>query len=72
MLDSDLPQDQLDLAAGVELAVEPGDLISQGQVWAVVHHNRQIPPHLLTQLEGAIQITADPQCRPLPRVSRIL
>ena len=34
------PQDQLDLAAGVELQVEPGDSVQQGAVWAVVHHNR--------------------------------
>lgn len=66
------PKDQLDLAAGVELTVEPGDLVSQGQVWALVHHNRDLPPHLLAQLEGSIQITADPECVHLPRVSRIL
>ena len=42
-----LPQDQLDLSAGVELRVEPGDVVREGQVWAVVHHNREIPPHLL-------------------------
>ena len=65
-------QDQLDLAAGVELAVEPGDEISQGDVWAVIHHNRDIPPHLLHQLEGSIHVTDDPQCLHLPRVSRIL
>ena len=41
LLYSAAPQDQLDLAAGVELTVEPGDLVSQGQVWALVHHNRE-------------------------------
>ena len=66
------PKDQLDLAAGVELAVEPGDQISQGDVWALIHHNRDIPTNLLHQLEQSIQITADPQCLHLPRVSRIL
>ena len=65
-------KDKLDLAAGVELAVEPGDEISQGDVWAVIHHNRDIPPHLLHQLEDSIQVTEDPQCLHLPRVSRIL
>ena len=30
----------------VELAVEPGDQISQGDVWALIHHNREIYPGL--------------------------
>ena len=41
------PSDTLDLAAGVELTVEPGDHVTCGQVWALVHHNKQIPPKLL-------------------------
>ena len=41
------PEDQLDLSGGVELRVEPGDCVKEGEVWAVIHHNRDIPPHLL-------------------------
>ena len=46
------PADKLDLAAGVELMVEPGDLVREGEVWAVVHHNREVPGHLL---KGTVQ-----------------
>ena len=41
------PSDTLDLAAGLEMTVEPGDQVVSGQVWARVHHNKQIPAKLL-------------------------
>ena len=41
------PSDTLDLGAGVELRVEPGDVVRRGEEWARVHHNRDIPPQLL-------------------------
>ena len=41
------PGDNLDLTAGVELMVEPGDQVISGQVWAIVHHNKEIQQHLL-------------------------
>jgi len=64
------PSDKLDLSAGVELQVEPGDHVDQGDVWAVVHHNKDIPPHLLQSCEAAITITQEHNV--LPRVTRIL
>ena len=42
------PSDTLDLGAGVELRVEPGDVVTRGEEWARVHHNRDIPPQLLS------------------------
>ena len=42
------PSDVLDLGAGVELRVEPGDVLEVGQEWAVIHHNRNIPKQLLS------------------------
>jgi len=65
-----IPGDKLDLSAGVELQVEPGDHVDQGDVWAVVHHNKDIPPHLLQSCEAAISITQEHEI--LPRVTRIL
>jgi len=65
------PSDKLDLSAGVELQVEPGDYLKQGDVWGVVHHNRVIPPHLLKSAEAAISITQD-QTLVLPRVTQIM
>jgi len=65
------PSDKLDLSAGVELQVEPGDHVNQGDVWAVVHHNRDIPPHLLQSAEAAITITQDKN-DVLPRITQII
>lgn len=45
------PSDVLDLGAGVELRVEPGDVVEVGQEWAVIHHNRDIPRQLLSGLK---------------------
>jgi len=64
------PSDKLDLSAGVELQVEPGDHVNQGDVWAVVHHNKDIPPHLLQSTEAALTISHDNK-NVLPRVTRI-
>jgi len=64
------PSDKLDLSAGVELQVEPGDHVNQGDVWAVVHHNKDIPPHLLQSSEAALIISHD-NSNVLPRVTRI-
>ena len=44
------PSDVLDLGAGVELRVEPGDVVEVGQEWAIIHHNRDIPKQLLSGL----------------------
>jgi len=65
------PQDQLDLAAGVELQVEPGDLVQQGAVWAVVHHNREIPAGLLSAMQEAIVVVKAGQGKVLPRISEV-
>jgi len=65
------PQDQLDLAAGVELQVEPGDSVQQGAVWAVVHHNREIPAGLLTAMQEAIVVVKAGRGNVLPRISEV-
>ena len=54
-----------------ELHVEPGDRVNQGDVWAVVHHNKDIPAHLLHSAEAAITITQDKE-NVLPRITQIL
>ena len=48
------PSDTLDLGAGVELLVEVGDVVEEGQQWAVIHHNKQIPASLLAGNKGKI------------------
>lgn len=65
------PSDKLDLSAGVVLQVEPGDHVDQGDVWAVVHHNKDIPAHLLHSAEAAITIAQDKE-NILPRITQIL
>jgi len=64
------PSDVLDLGAGVELRVEPGDVVENGQEWAVIHHNRDIPKQLLSDLKRSIEINPNTTCSILPRVSK--
>merc|ERR1711973_613733 len=64
------PGDNLDLTAGVELMVEPGDQVISGQVWAIVHHNKEIQQHLLAELEKSIKIDSDVNATVLPRITK--
>jgi len=65
------PGDNLDLTAGVELMVEPGDQVISGQVWAIVHHNKEIQQHLLAELEKSIKIDSDVNATVLPRITKV-
>jgi len=67
----ELPDDELDLSAGVELLVSPGDRVEEGQVWAVVHHSSSVPPHLLDSVSRALDL-ANTEEAPRPRITRIL
>lgn len=53
-----LPDDVLDLSAGVELRLEVGDMVEPGQVWALVHHNKALTSHLLKEIESAISVSS--------------
>merc|ERR1712168_1650012 len=66
-----LPDDVLDLSAGVEMLVGPGDRVEKGQVWANVHHSRPIPDHLLQAAIKALAVAAD-KIESVPRISAIL
>jgi thymidine phosphorylase len=65
------PGDKLDLAAGVVLCVEPGDAVAEGDVWAVIHHNKEIPHHLLQRSEAALTVRQGNSFNILPRVTTI-
>lgn len=66
-----LPDDVLDLAAGVEMLVGPGDWVEEGQVWANVHHSRPAPTHLLDCASRALTLT-DKEEGARARITRIL
>merc|ERR1712088_20413 len=66
-----LPDDVLDLSAGVEMLVGPGDRVEKGQVWAQVHHNRPIPDHLLQAALKALDVAPD-KIESVPRISSVL
>ena len=53
------PSDTLDLGAGVQLMVEIGDMVREGEPWAVIHHNKPIPPNLLLELEQCLKLTGN-------------
>jgi len=65
------PSDKLDLSAGVELCVEPGSKIEEGEVWAYVHHNKTPPKHLLDEVEEAIVISPV-KTESMPRITQVL
>lgn len=66
-----LPDDVLDLSAGVEMLVGPGDRVEKGQVWARVHHSRPIPDHLLQAALKALDVAPD-KVESVARISSIL
>merc|ERR1719397_643660 len=66
-----LPDDELDLSAGVEMLVGPGDKVEKGQVWAQVHHSRPIPDHLLQAALKALDVAPD-KVESVARISSIL
>lgn len=69
----ELPDDVLDLAAGVEMLVSPGDTVEEGQVWAVVHHHSDLPPHLLASASLALDLASMEEVVSVrPRITRIL
>ena len=51
------PSDSLDLGAGVQLLVERGDQVREGEPWAFIHHNKPIPPNLLLELEQCLKLS---------------
>ena len=53
------PSDTLDLGAGVQLLVEIGDCVKEGDPWAIIHHNKPIPPNLLQELEQCLKLSQD-------------
>merc|ERR1712013_249583 len=66
-----LPDDVLDLSAGVEMLVGPGERVEKGQVWARVHHSRPIPDHLLQAVIKSLDVAPD-KIEPAPRISDVL
>lgn len=65
------PDDVLDLAAGVEMLVCPGDRVEEGQVWAVIHHHCDIPSHLFASASQALDIS-EMEETVRPRITQIL
>lgn len=65
------PDSQLDLAAGVVISVSPGDHISSGSTWAVLHHSKEVPSHLMILAKSALQLVQD---RPIveDRITKII
>eukprot|EP00049_Salpingoeca_infusionum_P001239 m.46532 g.46532 ORF g.46532 m.46532 type:complete len:476 (-) comp10929_c0_seq1:401-1828(-) len=51
--------DILDLSAGVELKVAQGSKLEKGDVWAVVHHNKEFLDSEKELLQSALHITSE-------------
>ncbi|XP_061176775.1 thymidine phosphorylase-like [Saccostrea echinata] len=65
--------DQIDPSVGLELCVDIGASISEGDIWIKIHHDREvIPDDIMTLLEEAIDVQSSPPEILLTRVTETI
>ncbi|XP_012943459.1 thymidine phosphorylase [Aplysia californica] len=66
------PGASINWSVGVQLLADIGSQLDQGQAWAVIHHDENIPDDVLSMLENALKLSSEKVPPVSSRVKRVI